>query len=205
MTVAAYDEKKTILVLCLGGTMNGDHRKTRKISLGEGKPATNIEVYHDDKGRTPAQIYVEDVLKRTDVDFKELAAKDSKALEDKDIQALLDEILVAKSSGYERVLVVMGTDKAVETGRHIEYACLPHPSLPVIMTTAMEEMTRDMDLDANRFVTLNTDGIATVNDALNADLPPAVHIMTANAGYADPMDVVKDFQNKQFLAKPRRR
>jgi len=153
----------------------------------------------------PAQIYIEDVLKRQNVTFHELAAKDSKALTHEDKQIMLDEILTAEYDGYQRVLVIMGTDTAAETGALIEKAFPPTPGIPVILVTAMAEMTRDMDLKTDHFVTYKTDGIKTLEDALSDRLGPGVHIMTANAGYAPPSHVEKDFSNKRFMARRPRR
>lgn len=197
--------KERVLVLCLGGTMNGDWRDTEQITLGHDKPATNITVYRDDKGRMPAQIYIEDVLNHKNVTFHELAAKDSKALTHQDKQVMLDEILTAEYEGYDRVLVIMGTDTATETGALIEKSFSPDPGIPVILVTAMAEMTRDMDLETNRFITYKTDGIRTLEDALSDKLKAGVHIMTANAGYAPPSHVEKDFSNKRFLARSPKR
>ncbi len=196
---------ENILVLCLGGTINGDHRQTVEASMGPHK-TTQIKVYHDEKGRVPAQIYIEDVLHYENVTFKELAAKDSKALDDEDRLKLCDEILQAKVNGYTRVLVITGTDTAPQLGSYIQFACMPHPAVPVILVTAMkdEEMTRDMDLATNRFVRQATEGIGILRDALTARLAPGVYIKTANAGYANPLAVEKDFINRQFIVKPRR-
>lgn len=192
---------ENILVLILGGTINGDWTKTEHI-VRHGQNMTRVHPYRDKKGRLPVQIYLEDIKQRN-ITIKEISDKDSKDLTPQEREHAIQEIIASKRNGYDRIIYITGTDALTQIGTEIQFSCLPYPPIPVIMVSAMQEMTRDMDLETGIFnKTRMTDGFKTLDEAIDKNLTPGIYAPTTR-GYHAPWNVKKDFERQEFVPRIR--
>ncbi len=187
----------------MGGTINADHTKTIPVDF-KGQNATNVMPYRDKKGRLPIQILIEDVISSllgvNPFEIIEIADCDSKDLQQSHYKEMFDQLDKAQRCNFNRVILVVGTDLATQIGQIVEKK---HYPFPLILVTAMEEMSRDLTKTGlfDYYKETLTDGVHNFTSALGGVFQSGVHLLASDGQYYRPSQLRKDFTNKAFVPK----
>lgn len=193
-----------ILVLDLGGTANADKAKTRHyIDDVDGEPKTDVEMWREpETGRMPARIFFEDFHSELDVDYIEICGLDSKEVQQHHIDEMNERIDAARAQGYDRVVVISGTDCQVEWAQAAEARGI---DISLTFVGAMREATWDLNKDGTRFLyaphkKMKSDFWSRIlNAVLHAPKEPGAYI-EVDGRYEHASNVRKNFKSKRFEA-----
>lgn len=174
------DAQRDILVLTLGGTIDAQpYPEDTALYPANAIPSGQNAAFEALKSMCDAQ--------HRNLTHIKLCDKDSKDLNADDINALCGYI--NNASGYERIIVTMGTDKMRETALTIK-SHIPHPPCPIIFTGAIWPISNGAE---------KTDAFENLELALSQKNTLENGTYIAMSGYcAPPEDLIKDFSKKRF-------
>lgn len=172
--------QRDILVLTLGGTIDAQpYPEDTALYPANAIPSGQNAAFEALKSMCDAC---------TNLTQIKLCDKDSKDLNADDMNALCGYINSA--SGYERIIVTMGTDKMRDVALTIK-SHIPRPPCPIIFTGAIWPISNGAE---------KTDAFENLELALCQKTVLENGTYIAMSGYrAPPEDLIKDFSKKRFV------